>query len=1112
MNPVLTIWTSDKTTLLAAKTAALQSDAAAVKLYDSINIANETLSELTSILSKKYRELITLTATDTTLHSIAIIPLFDNKFESTLQSVSEAVKNTPDKISLHVIALRKNLARILDNEIDSIQDACEISNIRILDEESQTGHFSYTILDDYVESGAPLDFTLNSLSEYLAFIFSALCANYHCILPPALVAGTNERNIAIGISSYRFNRKGACSLLLHKAFIRALEKAGVDQETVDTQKCLSIATALLAGINRRYEKFYKKIVEPLYRKGDLSDGDIAAQVGEPLKKEMLEIKQHLNAIISREDLSLPEKEGILALVLGQDNAKLQGVQYDQSTMLLDDVCCDPIDIYITTFNEIPVESSTRSLLPVRGNYARLKKYTLDLETGKREESYENKNAFNPLPAIKKLKREILDTTSFIRRKSDQLQQLESLDRQRIDVEKQNHRYFPPVNPKTAYIKEQPLDERYSPPAGLKPKESVDLRCFFSEVRNQGNLGSCTTFAVVSMYESIVNRLQNRGDDNKSNLSEQFIYHYSNVVKGRPEGGSNFYEQLEVLGTKGICDEALFGYTSGNMGTEPSEEAIEEAANHRVLKALQIQLHDTGDKLESITLNHRLLTSALTEGHPVGIALKLYDSFGKNGAYVNRPSESEIAAGESENHAMVIVGYSEENKCYIVRNSWGEGFGDNGYCYISSTYIDDPDFNMFSCIITETTESGNSEDVETPGLIAPFAGTQAQIEMAAIRNVLDEAHLILKNNQQLYDDYYRYYSNLMQRLCVPQTRNLLRQEAESECLNRLLEITTDKSHKENSFIDILKNYKFELLKRALKASGAAVFLTAMACVLCFAFNGIDNTTKLTAVIIAALSIFIAICFWIDKISRQRKKRLELKEDIEHLAVMENRVRKELLEKQLQYHVAGMWIDSFHDLQLEMGKTYHRLQSFNSNLRCWMNEDKRALASFAIPEGAMFISLGDPVLFEKYFNDNLPKLLEHIDLNTAFNNYSIDSETIQEARTRLLNEVENTVGLLFKDFRMFDFLTGLQTYPYVKKEKIDDLIGRMINLGQPASRHHAMTVNFPIRLMLVDVSDSERRRWNDSVERHFPSHADVLQIQDPDSFTLLTIRPLPADAIR
>ena len=209
---------------------------------------------------------------------------------------------------------------------------------------------------------------------------------------------------------------------------------------------------------------------------------------------------------------------------------------------------------------------------------------------------------------------------------------------------------------------------------------------------------------------------------------------------------------------------------------------------------------------------------------------------------------------------------------------------------------------------------------------------------------------------------------------------------------------------------------------------------------------------------------------------------------------------------------MWIDSFHDLQLGMGKTYNRLQSFNSNLSCWMEEDKHAVASFAMPEGAMFISLGNPELFEKYFNDNLPKLLEHIDLNTAFSNYSIDSETIQEARIRLLNEVENTVGLLFKDFRMFDFLTEQQTYPYVKKEKIDDLIGKMINLGQPASRHHAMTINFPIRLMLVDVSDTERRRWNDTVERHFPSHTDVLQIQDSDSFTLLTIRPLPADAIR
>jgi hypothetical protein len=32
------------------------------------------------------------------------------------------------------------------------------------------------------------------------------------------------------------------------------------------------------------------------------------------------------------------------------------------------------------------------------------------------------------------------------------------------------------------------------------------------------------------------------------------------------------------------------------------------------------------------------------------------------------------------HAMTVVGYDDDNKYFIIRNSWGENWGDKGYCY------------------------------------------------------------------------------------------------------------------------------------------------------------------------------------------------------------------------------------------------------------------------------------------------------------------------------------------------------------------------------------------------------------------------------------------------
>ena len=46
-----------------------------------------------------------------------------------------------------------------------------------------------------------------------------------------------------------------------------------------------------------------------------------------------------------------------------------------------------------------------------------------------------------------------------------------------------------------------------------------------------------------------------------------------------------------------------------------------------------------------------------------------------------PSEKMIGG-----HAMLIVGSTDTH--FIVRNSWGAEWGDNGYCYIPLDYLTD----------------------------------------------------------------------------------------------------------------------------------------------------------------------------------------------------------------------------------------------------------------------------------------------------------------------------------------------------------------------------------------------------------------------------------------
>jgi C1A family cysteine protease len=42
--------------------------------------------------------------------------------------------------------------------------------------------------------------------------------------------------------------------------------------------------------------------------------------------------------------------------------------------------------------------------------------------------------------------------------------------------------------------------------------------------------------------------------------------------------------------------------------------------------------------------------------------------------------------------MLCVGYSDPDRVFIVRNSWGSDWGDKGYCYIPYDYLMSEKYN------------------------------------------------------------------------------------------------------------------------------------------------------------------------------------------------------------------------------------------------------------------------------------------------------------------------------------------------------------------------------------------------------------------------------------
>lgn len=113
--------------------------------------------------------------------------------------------------------------------------------------------------------------------------------------------------------------------------------------------------------------------------------------------------------------------------------------------------------------------------------------------------------------------------------------------------------------------------------------------------------------------------------------------------------------------KGACSENTWPYEIDKYSEQPPEEAYEEAANFVV------------EDMQLVPVSLDAWKQALAEGHPIIFGLSLFNSFDaqRKPGLVPAPTPSEVSRESHSGHAMLCVGYSDPDKVFIVRNSWGK---------------------------------------------------------------------------------------------------------------------------------------------------------------------------------------------------------------------------------------------------------------------------------------------------------------------------------------------------------------------------------------------------------------------------------------------------------
>ena len=225
------------------------------------------------------------------------------------------------------------------------------------------------------------------------------------------------------------------------------------------------------------------------------------------------------------------------------------------------------------------------------------------------------------------------------------------------------------------------------------KKKVDNRKYCTPIENQGNLGSCTAHSCVGMFEYMQNKSFNEYFDG----SRLFLYKATRLLMGQEglgDTGAYIRTSLGAMRLFGIPYEEYWPYNDDpNLFDKmPDPWLWSFAQNFQSIKQFRVDFSPDGDD------NIQRMKEYLTKGFVLNFGFVVFTSqidARSNGGIIPYPSIGEKVEG---GHAVLIVGYDDSkiatnprdgnNKigCFLIRNSWGEEWGEKGYGWLPYEYF------------------------------------------------------------------------------------------------------------------------------------------------------------------------------------------------------------------------------------------------------------------------------------------------------------------------------------------------------------------------------------------------------------------------------------------
>lgn len=226
-------------------------------------------------------------------------------------------------------------------------------------------------------------------------------------------------------------------------------------------------------------------------------------------------------------------------------------------------------------------------------------------------------------------------------------------------------------------------------AATLPKEYI-ITDYCSPIQDQGELGSCTAQAGVSMLEYC----EKRAFGHHIDASRCFLYKATrNLMQETGDTGAYLRTTMGALALFGTPPEKYWPYNIDDFDVEPPAFCYSFGQQYQALQYFRLDDPSMTDP-EKLIRRIKLFTKAWL---PSIFGFSVFNSIWSTGADGNIPfpgsTDSWIGG-----HAVMVVGYNDDRVmpisdgsgtvkgAFMVQNSWGTGFGAGGYNWLPYEYV------------------------------------------------------------------------------------------------------------------------------------------------------------------------------------------------------------------------------------------------------------------------------------------------------------------------------------------------------------------------------------------------------------------------------------------